>query len=101
MGDNTYRITKVTGAVTINVTTEKSETTSYLLGDADGDGEVTVLDATYIQRALVGISLPNPINDKAADVDRDEDMSVLDATIIQRWLVGIKVPCVVGEWVSA
>ena len=38
--DNTYRVTKVSGAVTITVTTTKSETSSYILGDVDGDGEV-------------------------------------------------------------
>ena len=29
----------------------------YILGDADSDGSVTILDATFIQRALVGIEL--------------------------------------------
>ena len=48
--ENTYRITKVTGAVTINVTTEKSATPSdYTLGDVNGDGYITVADATLVQ----------------------------------------------------
>lgn len=98
--DNTYRVTKITGAVTISITTTKSETDSYILGDADGDGEVSVFDATYIQRALVGIDLPTPCNEKAADVDGDEEMSIFDATLIQRYLVGINVPYAIGETVS-
>ena len=100
-GDNIYRITKVTGTVTITVTTEKSEISSYLLGDADGDEIITILDATYIQRALVGITLPTPCNEEAADVDGDGDMTIVDVTLIQRWLVGIDVPYAIGEPVSA
>ena len=100
-GDNTYRITKVTGAVTINVKSEKSETPSYLLGDADGDGIITILDATYIQRALVGITLPSPCDEEAADVDGDEEMTIIDVTLIQRWLVGIGVLYAIGDSVSA
>ena len=101
MGDNTYRITKVTGALTISVTTEKSETLSYLLGDADGDGEVNIIDATWIQRALAGIEVPNAFNETAADVDGDGDMTIIDVTCIQRYLAGIEVPYAIGEPVSA
>ncbi|MBQ3285021.1 MAG: carbohydrate-binding domain-containing protein [Ruminococcus sp.] len=101
MGDKTYRITKVTGAVTINITTEKSETSSYILGDADGDEDVTIIDATYIQRALAGIELPYAINEKAADVDGDGDVTIIDVTCIQRYLAGIEVPYAIGEPVSA
>ena len=32
-----------------------------VLGDADGDYELTVMDATFIQRALVDISVPYDI----------------------------------------
>ena len=99
--ENTYRITKVSGAVTISVTTEQSETPSgYILGDADGDGEVTILDATYIQRALVGVTLPTPCDEAAADVDGDGEMTIIDVTCIQRYLVGIAMPYAIGETVS-
>ncbi len=98
--ENTYRITKVTGAVTITVTTEKSSTSSYILGDADSDGEVTILDATYIQRALVGITLPSPCDEAAADVDGDGEMTILDATFIQRYLVGIPTGFDIGKRVE-
>ncbi|MBQ3330130.1 MAG: dockerin type I repeat-containing protein, partial [Ruminococcus sp.] len=101
LGDNAYRITKITGAVTVTITTEKSETSSYILGDADGDGIVTILDATWIQRTLVGISLPSPCDEKAANVDGDGDVTIIDATLIQRWLVGIGVLYAIGDSVSA
>ena len=69
----------------------------YILGDADGDGSVTILDATFIQRALVGIVLPSPCDEKAADVDGDGDMTIMDVTYIQRALVGIDVPYAIGD----
>ena len=58
-------------------------------GDADDDGDVTILDVTYIQRYDAGIELPNPLNEKNADVDDDDDVTILDATLIQRYLVGV------------
>ncbi|MBQ3264454.1 MAG: carbohydrate-binding domain-containing protein [Ruminococcus sp.] len=98
--DNTYRVTKVTGAVTVTVTTVKSETSSYVLGDADGDGEVTIIDATYIQRALADITIPTAVNEAAADVDGDSNTTIIDVTFIQRYLAGIDIPYAVNEPVS-
>ena len=60
-------------------------------GDADADGEVTILDATHIQRYLVGLdSDKHRIIDVLGDVDADGEASVLDATQIQRYLAGFK-----------
>lgn len=59
-------------------------------GDADGDGDVTILDATRIQRHLA--SLDPPIaeeNMKAAKVSGEEILSVIDATLIQRKLASL------------
>lgn len=67
-----------------------------LLGDADTDGDVTVLDVTTVQRHLVDIAVP-AFDEAAADADRDGDVTIIDATCIQRWLVGIPVPTAIGD----
>lgn len=61
-----------------------------LLGDVDGDGTVTIIDATFIQRKLASIPIPFDFNDKIADTDDDGSVSIIDATYIQRWLAGLK-----------
>lgn len=63
----------------------------YILGDANGDGEVSVLDAAYIQLVLVGKKPAFEGNAiLAADANKDGDVSVLDASLIQLVLVGKK-----------
>ena len=57
----------------------------FVCGDADCDGEVSILDVTVIQRVLVKIGW-EPFNEKAADVTGD-GLDITDATMIQRFLV--------------
>lgn len=67
-----------------------------LLGDADGDGVITVYDATIIQRELVGLH-DDAFVPEATDADCDESLSVTDATAIQRWLVGLDRDLPIGQ----
>ena len=60
-----------------------------LIGDADSDGEVTILDATRIQRFLVELVTENDIDKANADADRDGEVTILDATRIQRFLADL------------
>ena len=84
--ENTYRITKVTGAVTINVTTEKSATPSdYTLGDVNGDGYITVADATLVQQHAAELITLTDTALLAADTNKDGYVTVADATLIQRY----------------
>lgn len=63
---------------------------TILYGDADGDGTVTIIDVTRIQRHLVDINPPiSEENMKAAIVSGDDELSIIDATLIQRWLADI------------
>lgn len=67
-----------------------------ILGDADGDGVVTVVDATAIQRVLASIEV-EAFDPAAADADPDGVVTILDATQIQRFLVSLPCPEGIGE----
>lgn len=70
------------------------------IGDADNDNNLTVLDATYIQRTLAGLCTFNSYDDMTSrknltdtepllyvsDIDRDGNRTVMDATAIQKKL---------------
>lgn len=60
---------------------------TFVYGDADYDGEVTILDATVIQRVLIDMEW-EPFNEKAADVNGN-GLDVTDATLIQRFDAGM------------
>lgn len=66
---------------------ELDSTPSSLLGDCDGDGAVSISDATAIQRKIANIEAGVFIFE-AADVDRDGMITIRDATAIQRYASG-------------
>ena len=84
--------------------------TKAICGDADGDGEVTVLDATRVQRwiadlcdingeAYTGAALTaNEL--KAADADSDGEVTILDATAIQRHIADLPTNEGIGKTVE-
>ena len=71
--------------------------TSAVLGDVDGDGQVTIVDATFIQRRLAGIKIPFVFVDAVADTDLDTQVTIVDATFIQRYLAGIRTNDKIGK----
>ena len=92
--DGVYSFEMPAADVTVSAVFEKDEEVLY--GDVDDDGEVTIMDATAIQRALA--NLPNSgYNKAAADVDDDGDVTILDATVIQRWLAGLPTNSLIKE----
>ena len=58
-------------------------------GDADDDGDVTVIDATVVQRYLLGAPMLSAFNEDNADADADGDITIIDSTVIQRYLLGL------------
>ncbi len=56
------------------------------IGDADSDGQITVLDTTAIQLHLAQHESLDEDEVVVADVDFDEDISIMDATEIQLWV---------------
>ena len=57
-----------------------------LLGDIDGDGKVTIIDATYIQRHIAQLTTIPENRIACADTDKDGKVSIIDATMIQRFI---------------
>ena len=53
------------------------------LGDVDGDGDITITDATAIQRYLAELETLDAIHLYAADANEDKEVDIADATAIQ------------------
>lgn len=69
-----------------------------IYGDANGDGRISVLDATEIQKHLVSLTqIPDEYYSTICDVTLDGRVSILDATEIQKYLVGLSAYNVVGQ----
>ena len=82
--------------LTLNIT-DTANMPMGRIGDADRDGEVSILDATMIQRYLAGLNELNRIKMYLADTDGDGEVSILDATAIQRWLASLSAPEMIGK----
>ena len=61
---------------------------ALIRGDADGDNEITILDATTIQRYIASLSVSH-YSEAAADADADGDVTILDATTVQRFIASL------------
>lgn len=70
---------------------------TFILGDADGDGFISILDATKVQRVLAGLDddTDGMITLRAA-VDGDV-LNIMHATKIQRYLAEFEVAEPIGE----
>ncbi|NUQ44299.1 MAG: proprotein convertase P-domain-containing protein, partial [Calditrichaceae bacterium] len=77
--------------------------TTGLLGDVNGDGSVTSLDALLMLSYDVGIPVPQPVLDRIAigfgDVTEDGLTNSTDALATLTWEVGFPVPFPVGTTV--
>lgn len=60
-----------------------------LPGDVDGDGTVSILDATVIQKYLAGSVQLDDSRKAVGDVNGDGTISVTDATLIQKYIAGV------------
>lgn len=68
----------------------------YLSGDADGDGEVTILDATLIQRILAGLEKDPDDKTRQRAAVGGEEIDILGATCIQRSIAGLRTDILIG-----
>ena len=86
-------------AVEAGIAVRYTDAVYYLRGDADGDGKVTIMDVTCIQRYLAGYDVRDP-EGVVLRGRTGEELNILDATSIQRWLADIDNPKNVGEYVE-
>ncbi len=80
--------------------TESGTEITFILGDADGDEVVSVLDATKVQRVLAALdSDEDGMIALRGDVNGDS-LTILDATAIQRWIADYEVNDPIGTEVT-
>ncbi len=60
-----------------------------IIGDANGDDEVNIKDATAIQKHLAMLELIADERIQFADADGDDVLTIKDATVIQKCIAGI------------
>ena len=72
-----------------NVTFNFEPNKEALLGDVNGDGEITVVDATILQKYIVGQTTLDDETLNVADVNKDGAVTVVDATLIQKFVVKV------------
>jgi lysophospholipase L1-like esterase len=83
------------------------EVDAEVCGDSDGDGKISILDATRLQRMLAKICdrdgstfsgrILKAIEKKILDVDGDGEITILDATVIQRHIAAIVICRNIGK----
>ena len=74
---------------------------TFMLGDADGDGVITVADATAIQRLFAHLAVDDEGLIALRGNVTGEPLNITDATIIQRYLAQLDIaPYTVGETVT-
>ena len=81
----------------IPYTQSSAEPAVALIGDINGDYDVTILDATYMQRLMAGI--PGDYRFENADANADGDVDLRDARCVMRYKAGFDDGFGVGEWI--
>lgn len=72
-----------------NVTFNFEPNKETLLGDVNGDGEITIVDSTILQKYIVGQTTLDDETLNVADVNKDGAVTVVDATLIQKFVVKV------------
>lgn len=86
--ESTTKPVPPTQPTTAQPATEPSGNAVY--GDVNGDGDITVVDATLVQKHVVQLETLSADKQILADVNEDNTISVVDATLIQKYIVQLK-----------
>ena len=63
-----------------------------IIGDADGDANITIMDTTTVQKYLAKIITEIDFEYKLCDCDNEGSVNITDATYIQFYLAHIDRP---------
>lgn len=77
-----------TQPTTAQPATEPSGNAVY--GEVNGDGDITIVDATLVQKHVAQLETLSADKQILADVNGDNTISVVDATLIQKYIVQLK-----------
>jgi len=66
------------------------EVVAVLCGDANGDRQLSIIDALWVARQVAGLA-PSPFEPLGADVTGDGQVSIIDALMIARRVAGLAV----------
>ncbi len=97
LADGTYTLSAAADSFVsrqYSVTIKRGELTAdpkiklNLIGDADGNGTISVLDITKIKRHLIKVDNLTGYPGKCADANCDGNVDVFDITAIKRYLIG-------------
>lgn len=82
-------VTGIAGFEKVSVNASTAFVGDVTLGDVNMDGDITVIDATEVQRYVAQLVAFTNDQFTAADVDHDGSITVKDATTIQKFVVNI------------
>lgn len=82
-------VTGIAGFENVSVKGTTAFVGDVILGDVDMDGDITVIDATEVQKYVAQLVVFTNDQMTAADVDHDGTISVKDATTIQKFVAHI------------
>ncbi len=96
-GEYTVTVSETDGNNEYAEKTVKFTVLDKFYGDANGDGSVSVKDATAIQKCLAGLSQDFVFMSRFADCDVNGTVSIKDATCIRKYLANIQGAGKAGE----
>ncbi|MGN0491393.1 dockerin type I repeat-containing protein [Ruminococcus sp.] len=87
---HTFTLIKSNGLTNSSVTeATTAQAGEFMLGDVDRNGEISIADATHIQKMIAYLIEPTPESNALADVNADNKVNILDATLIQMYCSGL------------
>ena len=92
-----YTIKGIKGDLTVTPVYGSKEFETGLMGDIDGDCNITAKDSLAAQRAVINLNKLDDKQKQLADVNNDEKVDNRDCIDILRYSIGIKVKSKVGE----